>query len=51
MHVTMHKAHEQPSTPQANHFGTDITGQSHVKPHELTVDLAGDHDMESDLEN
>jgi hypothetical protein len=44
--VAGHKAHEQPSTPQANHFATDITGQPHVKPHELNVGLAGDHDME-----
>jgi hypothetical protein len=51
MHVAVHKAHEQPSTPQANHFGTDITGQPHVKPYELAVNLAGDHDMESGSEN
>ena len=51
MHVAVDRAHEQPSTPQANHFGTDITGQPHVKPHGLTVDPAGDRDMESGSEN
>jgi hypothetical protein len=51
MQVSVHKAREQPSTLQTKHFGTDITGQPHVKPHELAVDLAGDHEMESGSEN
>jgi hypothetical protein len=49
--VSVHKVHEQPSTPLVNYLGTDITGQPHVKPHELTVDLSGDHDIESGSEN
>ena len=36
--------------PHANHFGTDITGQPDVKPRELTVGVAGDHDTKSDPE-
>ena len=44
--VTVHKAQEQPSAPQANHIGTDVTGQPHVKPHEVTVGVTGDDDME-----
>ncbi|KAN0118763.1 hypothetical protein V8E52_004874 [Russula decolorans] len=31
MQVAVHKAHEQPSVPQANRSGTDITGLSHGK--------------------
>ena len=42
----MHKAQEQPSAPQANHFGMDVTGESHVKPHEVIVGVTGDDDME-----
>jgi len=38
-------------TPRADHFGTDITGQPHVKPRELTVGVSGDHDTKSDPEN
>jgi len=49
MQMAGHKAHEQPSTLQANHFGTDITGWPHVKSHELNVGLAGD--MENGSEN
>ncbi|KAI0274134.1 hypothetical protein BGY98DRAFT_96152 [Russula aff. rugulosa BPL654] len=50
VHVTEHRAHEQPSTPQANYFGKDITGQPHVKPHDLNVDPADDYDLESGSE-
>ena len=46
MHVAVHNAHEQPSTPQASRFGTDIAWKPHEKPHELTVDLVADRDME-----
>lgn len=42
--VAVHKAHEQPSTPQANHFGTDITGKQHGKQQDLIVDIVNDHD-------
>jgi len=42
MQVIMHKTHEQPSTPQANRFGTDITMQPHVKQHEPIVGIARD---------
>ncbi len=48
--VAVHKTHEQQSTSQTGHFGTDINGQSHVKPHELTVGFVGDYGTESDSE-
>jgi hypothetical protein len=49
MQVAVDKAYEQPSMPQVDHFGTDITEQPHEKPRELTV--VGDHDVESGSEN
>jgi hypothetical protein len=51
MQVAVEKGYEQPSTPPADHFGTDITGQPHVKPRELTMSVAGDHDIECGVEN
>lgn len=47
MQVAVDKAYEQLSTPQADHFGMDITEQPHEKPRELTVGIARDHDAES----
>ena len=44
--VDVHKAQEQPSTPQTNHFGMDVTEHSHVKPHDVIVGVAGDDAME-----
>jgi hypothetical protein len=51
--VAVHKVHEQSYTSQGSYSGTDITGQSHENPHEVTgVGLAGDHDsMESGSKN
>jgi len=49
--VAVHKAHEQPSAPRANRFGTDFTERPHVKLHELTVDVTGDHDIECGSED
>jgi len=42
-----------PMPPQASHFVMDIaaSGQPHATPHELTVGVAGDHDMESGSDN
>ncbi len=45
-----HTTHEQPFTPQTNGLGSNIGEQPHGKPHELTVDLVGDRDSESDAE-
>jgi hypothetical protein len=45
--VAVHTTHEQYSVPQANHFGSNISGQSHGKPHELIVGIVDDHDIES----
>ena len=48
--VVVHKAQAQPSAPQVNHFGMDVTGQPHVKLHEVIVEVAGDDDMGYDSE-
>jgi hypothetical protein len=48
--VAVHTTHERLSTPQANHFGSNISGQPHGKPHELVVDIANDHDIEARTE-
>ena len=50
MQVPMDEA-SKASTPQADHFGTDITEQPHEKSHELTVGVALDYDVESGFEN
>ncbi|KAF8496141.1 hypothetical protein F5888DRAFT_412077 [Russula emetica] len=48
--VAVHTTHEQRFTPQANHFGSNIGGQPHGKPHELIVDTVNDHDIEGRAE-
>src|SRR6266849_488704 len=48
--VTVHTIHEQLSTPQANSFGSNISGQSYEKSHELIVGVVVDHDIEGRAE-
>jgi hypothetical protein len=48
--VAVDTTQEQHFTPQANRSGSDISGMPHGKPHELTVDLVGDHDIENGAE-
>ena len=48
--VAVDTTHEQYFTPQANHSGSDISGRPHGMPHELTMDLVGDHDIEDGAE-
>ncbi|KAI0274135.1 hypothetical protein BGY98DRAFT_1099209 [Russula aff. rugulosa BPL654] len=52
VHVTEHKARAALHATGES-FGTDIAGQRrpHVKPQELTVGPAGDHDLEGGSEN
>ena len=45
--VAVHKAHEQPYKPQENYLATNITEQTHVKPHELTVGLGAAQEIVS----
>ncbi len=47
--VVVHSAHED-GTPQANHFGSNFSGQLHEMSHELVMDLVCDHDMEGGAE-
>ncbi len=44
MHTT-HDQHSTVSTPQANRFDSNVSGQPHGKPHELIADIDNDHDM------
>ena|SRR5258707_1561872 len=52
--VVTHEAHEQHWTPQANHYGSNFSGQPelHEKPHELAMamDLVCDHGIEGGAE-
>ena len=48
--VAVHTTHEQRSTPQANDFGSNISGQPHGKPHELIMDIVNDQDIEGRAE-
>jgi hypothetical protein len=48
--VAVHTTHEQRSTPQANHSGSNISGQPHGKPHELIMDIVNDHDIKGRTE-
>ncbi len=43
--VAMHTTHEQYSTPQANRFGSNVSGQPHGKPYEPIVDIVNDRDI------
>jgi len=48
--VAVHATHEQRSTPQANHFGSNISGQPSGKPHELIMNIVNDHYIEGEAE-
>jgi hypothetical protein len=41
--VAVHTVHEEYSTPRVIRFGSDVSGQSDEKPHELVMDIVNEH--------